>query len=153
MAVHSGRLLVVFGTVLIVAWAVLSPASHAQPTKDATQLSFTAAQAATGEVEYKASCIDCHGPNLNDGEFGGPPLKGDAFTAKWLKLPASALVGYVHAAMPPDAPGRLPMGTYVEIVAYILSVNGVPPGTRDMPADMSTLAALHYPAQKSNQGP
>src|SRR5882757_81010 len=153
MAVHSGRLLVVFGTVLIVAWAVLSPASHAQPTKDAAQLSFTVAQVADGEAEYKASCIDCHGPNLNDGEFGGPPLKGEAFSAKWFKLSPSALVGYVHGAMPPDAPGRLPLGTYVEIVAYILGVNGVPAGTREMPADMKALATLHYPQQKNGPGP
>lgn len=144
-------LLVVLGTVLTGASTPLSAqfASNAQP---GVQLSFTAAQAANGETEYKASCIDCHGPHLNDGEFGGPPLKGDGFAAKWFKLPASALAGYIHAAMPPDAPGRLPMGTYVEIVAYILSVNGLPPGTRDMPADMNALATLHYPPPKSNQG-
>ena len=115
------------------------------------ELSFTAAQATSGEAEYKASCIDCHGAHLDDGEFGGPPLKGAAFTAKWFKLPASGLVGYIHAAMPPDAPGRLPLGTYVEITAYILSMNGVAPGTREMPADMSALAALHYAAPKTGQ--
>ena len=148
---RSRRLLVVLRVALVSACAALSvqSASHAQPGAAPGQLSFTAAQVTSGEAEYKASCVDCHGPNLNDGEFGGPPLKGDAFAAKWFKMPAGALVGYVHAAMPPDGPGRLPMGTYVEIVAYILSVNGVPLGTRDMPADMTALGALHYPPQKN----
>jgi hypothetical protein len=53
--------------------------------------------------------------------------------------------------MPPDAPGRLPLGTYVEITSYILSMNGVPPGTREMPADIGALAVLHYPAPKNGQ--
>jgi mono/diheme cytochrome c family protein len=150
--VHSRRFLVVLGAVLVGARAALSAqsVSDAQPGPSAAQLSFTAAQVANGEAEYKVSCIDCHGPSLNDGEFGGPPLKGEAFTAKWLKLSPSALVGYVHGAMPPDAPGRLPLGTYVEIVAYILGVNGVPAGTREMPADMKALASLYYPQQKND---
>lgn len=135
------------GALVIGAASLLTGRSAAQ----STELSFTAAQAASGEMEYKASCIDCHGAHLDDGEFGGPPLKGATFTAKWFKLPAGALVNYIHLAMPPDAPGRLPLGTYVEITAYILSMNGVPPGTRDMPADMSALAVLHYPAPKNTQ--
>ena len=147
----SRRLLVVLGVALVSAYAAVSmqSASNAQPGAAPAQLSFTAAQVASGEAEYKASCIDCHGPNLNDGEFGGPPLKGDAFAAKWFKMPTGALVGYVHAAMPPDGPGRLPMGTYVEIVAYILSVNGMSPGTKDMPADMNVLGMLRYPSQQN----
>ena len=109
------------------------------------QLSFTPAQVDSGRSEYTQSCNDCHGPHLDDGEFGGPPLKGPAFIAKWLRLPPSTLVNYVHNTMPPDTPGRLPTGTYVEIVAYILSVNGISPGTKEMPTDTAALAALRYP--------
>lgn len=127
-------------------------AACAQPAA-ATDLSFTTAQVASGEDEYKTSCMDCHGPHLNDGEFGGPPLKGTAFTAKWFKLPASGLVNYIHAAMPPDSPGRLPMGTYVEIAAYILSVNGLAAGAAEMPSDPKALATLHYPPPKPGTAP
>lgn len=131
------------GLVLTGALAVWSAQSGAQPA--GSELSFTAAQIASGQAEYTANCNDCHGPHLNDGEFGGPPLIGTAFTAKWFKLPASGLVNYIHGAMPPDSPGRLPLGTYVEIAAYILSKNGIAPGPREMPADIKALAALHYP--------
>jgi mono/diheme cytochrome c family protein len=132
-----------FAAILI---GIMAPAWAQSPPQ---ALSFTAAQAASGENEYKTSCMDCHGPHLDDGEFGGPPLKGSAFTAKWFKLPASGLLGYIRTAMPPDAPGRLPLGTYVEIAAYILSMNGLPPGPKDMPADMNALAGMHYPQTKT----
>ena len=37
------------------------------------------------------------------------------------------------AAVPPDSPRRLPMSTYVEIVAYILKANGMAPRSRPLP--------------------
>lgn len=126
-------------------FAILFAVAGVARSQSPSQLSFTQAQIDSGKSEYTQSCNDCHGPHLDDGEFGGPPLKGTAFMAKWRKLPPSALVNYVHNAMPPDTPGRLPMGTYVEIVAYILSVNGVAPGTKEMPTDAAALAALRYP--------
>ncbi|HET7085512.1 MAG TPA: cytochrome c [Rhizomicrobium sp.] len=131
------------GALVIGVANLLTGRSEAQPA----ELSFTAAQTASGEAEYKTSCIDCHGAHLDDGEFGGPPLKGEAFAAKWFRSPPGILVNYIHAAMPPDAPGRLPLGTYVEIVAYILGANGFSPGTREMPADKDALAALRYPVR------
>lgn len=126
-------------SVLLAAGAAL-----AQPSDDSGLASFTTAQADSGHAEYAAACMDCHGQNLNDGEFGGPPLKGAAFRTKWLKLPASGLVGYMRSAMPPDSPGRLPLGTYAEITAYILSMNGVAPSSRALPADMAQLGKLRF---------
>ncbi len=108
---------------------------------------FTATQVAAGKTEYAAHCTDCHGPNLNDGEFGGPPLKGEAFRSKWFGQPASALIGFANTTMPPDSPGRLPLETYAEIVAYVLSENGVAPGTRALPADMEALDQLDIQAE------
>jgi hypothetical protein len=54
--------------------------------------------------------------------------------------------------MPPDARGRLPLGTYVEIVAYLLNANGINPGPRELPSDMALLAKLRIPAADSNAG-
>ena len=129
--------------------ALFMAAGAARSQVPPSSLSFTAAQVASGKGEYTESCNDCHGPHLDDGEFGGPPLKGAPFMAKWSRLPPSALVNYIHNAMPPDTPGRLPMGTYVEIVAYILSQNGIAPGAKEMPADAAGLAALRYPTKQN----
>ena len=38
--------------------------------------SFTSEQAERGHADYAHNCLDCHGSNLDNGEFGGPPLKG-----------------------------------------------------------------------------
>jgi S-disulfanyl-L-cysteine oxidoreductase SoxD len=135
--------------------AVAVTAAIAQPaveTGPAGSLSFTSDQVANGHAEYIASCVDCHGPDLDDGDFGGPPLKGDAFRAKWFGHPVSSLVAFTKAAMPPDAPGRLPLGTYVEIVAYLLSANGINPGARELPSDMGLLAKLQVPTTYENAG-
>ena len=39
-------------------------------------VSFTAAQADQVLAAYRQNCQDCHGTTLDNGEFGGPPLKG-----------------------------------------------------------------------------
>lgn len=134
-------------TACVVAAASAARMDAANAQAVAPTLSFTAAQAASGQAEYRVACGDCHGPNLYDGEFGGAPLKGREFREKWSGQPAGALVGFIQAAMPPDAPGRLPFETYVEISAFLLSANGVPAGERQLPADMEALANLRIPEQ------
>ena len=106
---------------------------------------YTAEQAARGKVAYAANCTDCHGANLNDGEFGGPPLKGEAFREKWFAQPMGELVEFERANMPPDSPGRLPLETYVDITAYLLSANGIAPGAQPLPADDNVLKVMHIP--------
>ena len=114
----------------------------AQSKTAQTRASFTAAQADRGRESYAASCMDCHGANLDDGEFGGAPLKGTAFRARWLGGPVGSLFAYTTAAMPPDRAGRLPAETYADIVAYLLSRNGISPGKEELPADLATLITL-----------
>src|SRR5437763_12910201 len=70
-------------------------------------VSFTAAQAEHGEAAYRQNCQDCHGSTLDNGEFGGPPLKGAYFRGHWGAANLAALYGYVSTAMPPARPGRL----------------------------------------------
>jgi len=53
-------------------------------------LSFTAAQVEQGRAVYDATCVMCHGANLDDGPLA-PPLKGDAFMRKYGGKPARAL--------------------------------------------------------------
>jgi mono/diheme cytochrome c family protein len=99
--------------------------------------SFTAEQAARGETAYQRNCQDCHGANLDDGEFGGAPLKGSYFAQHWGGGTAYALVGYMKIKMPPDRPGQLSPGTYADLAAYILSRNGYAPGAAELPLEDS----------------
>jgi S-disulfanyl-L-cysteine oxidoreductase SoxD len=104
--------------------------------------SFTAAQVERGAAEYKRSCLDCHGANLDDGEFGGAPLKGAGFREKYFGITADALFGYISTAMPPDRPGRLSPGVYADLTAFILSKNGMTAGSSELPSDLDALSQL-----------
>ena len=95
---------------------------------------FTAEQAERGHAAYRKNCQDCHGADLDDGEFGGAPLKGSYFRQHWGGGSVTALFAYTKTKMPPDRPGRLSDQTYADIVAFFLSANGFKPGDKELPA-------------------
>lgn len=115
-------------------------AAPAQPT--AAPVTFTDAQADRGRSAYVQNCVDCHGPNLDDGEFGGAPLKGNYFSEHWAVGTADALFLYTSTLMPPDRPGALSQQTYADIVAFLLRSNGYPAGAQELPADPDALAHM-----------
>jgi mono/diheme cytochrome c family protein len=98
-------------------------------------VSFTQEQADRGQDVYQRNCQDCHGANLDDGEFGGAPLKGSYFVQHWGAGNAASLVGFMKLQMPPDRPGRLSPQTYADVAAYILSRNGYAAGASELPID------------------
>jgi alcohol dehydrogenase (cytochrome c) len=95
--------------------------------------SFTRSQSERGKVAYSNSCSTCHGANLDDGEFG-PALKGESFQKKWGGQSPAALFSYMLQKMPPANPGTLGGQMYADLEAYILQVNGVEPGARELTA-------------------
>jgi mono/diheme cytochrome c family protein len=115
----------------------------AQPGKAASSgPSFTSAQAERGEAAYQHNCLDCHGSTLDNGEFGGPPLKGASFARHWDAVNVAALSGFMKAKMPPDRPGQLTDETYADLIAYILGENGFKPGDNELPADPNVQQAM-----------
>jgi len=116
----------------------------AAPASKAAQAapSFTPGQAERGEAAYQHSCLDCHGSTLDNGEFGGPPLKGASFARHWDAANVAALSGFMKAKMPPDRPGQLNDETYADLIAYILSANGFKPGDKELPADANAQQAM-----------
>jgi mono/diheme cytochrome c family protein len=107
-----------------------------------TPPSFTQAQADRGEAEYAHSCLDCHGSRLDNGEFGGPPLKGSSFARHWDAANVAALFSFMKAKMPPDRPGQLNDETYADLIAYILGENGFASGDRELPPDVNAQQAM-----------
>jgi mono/diheme cytochrome c family protein len=96
---------------------------------------FTEAQVERGRAVYLKNCQDCHGSTLDNGEFGGAPLKGGYFRQHWGSGDVSALFGYVNTLMPPDRPGQLSEQSYVDITAFLLSSNGYAAGSEELTAD------------------
>jgi S-disulfanyl-L-cysteine oxidoreductase SoxD len=96
---------------------------------------FTDEQVQRGKAIYQKNCQDCHGSTLDNGEFGGAPLKGSYFRQHWGSGDVSALFGYVNTLMPPDRPGQLTAQSYVDLTAFLLSNNGYAAGTEELTAD------------------
>jgi mono/diheme cytochrome c family protein len=116
----------------------------AAPAKKAAQTppSFTQEQADRGEAEYAHNCLDCHGSRLDNGEFGGPPLKGSSFARHWDAANVAALFSFMKAKMPPDRPGQLNDETYADLIAYILGENGFAPGNKELSTDVNAQQAM-----------
>ena len=133
--------------------AACSLASGQGQTGSAGAIEFTALQSAQGKIGYDRSCRQCHGRDLDDGEFA-PPLRGAAFLRNWAGKSVAELFTYTSTRMPSDAPASLGAQVYASIIAYMLQANNVPSGTRDLPSTMAELAAMRIPsASQSREAP
>ena len=134
-AVHTST----FWAALVMCMIMGLPSSAQVPSKPVT---FTNAQAERGRDLYVRSCVDCHGHDLDNGEFGGAPLRGSHFRSRWGDAPAENLFAYLSATMPPDRPGQLSTQTYADIMAYMLMRNGYQAGSQDLPGDLDALGKM-----------
>jgi cytochrome c5 len=121
--------------------AALALAAAAAPQKAAAQgreqrpPAFTEEQAQRGKSIYQKNCQECHGSSLDNGEFGGAPLKGSYFRQHWGSGDVSGLFGYLNALMPADRPGRLTPQSYADLTAFLLSNNGYAAGSEELTPD------------------
>lgn len=108
---------------------------------------FTAAQAASGRTAYDQNCAGCHGPDLR----GVPALAGPAFIGGWSTRSTRDLFNTIRSSMPPDRAGQLREEVYLDIVAYILQVNGRAPGNQMLTAATDVPIGEGAPAQAAAQ--
>ena len=101
---------------------------------------YSEPQAARGPQAYALNCAQCHGADLA-GTFEVPNLRG-YLIGRWTGASLGKLYGYIGSAMPLHAPGALSPEAYADIVAYMLKVNGLPAGARELPADASALQGI-----------
>ena len=88
----------------------------------------TEAQAQHGGTMYRSKCSGCHGGDLT-GEHA-PPLKGEPFWSQWDGETARSLYSRIISTMPPDDAGSLAEKDVIDLMAYLLEVNGSPAGNR-----------------------
>jgi len=123
--------------------AVASVAAAAQsPRSTYVAPSVTVEQIQRGQAAYNQQCASCHG------DLGGrsaPPLRGIEFRERWFGQPAQALFNVTKSTMPKTAPGTLTDDMYADIVAFMLSQNGIIPGSAPLPSDSGALASIQLP--------
>ncbi|GAB1344874.1 HupE/UreJ family protein [Gemmatimonas sp.] len=94
---------------------------------------YTADQATKGREVFNSNCLGCHTTASH---------QGTAFQLKWFGRPLFDLFDYVSQAMPKAAPGTLTEDEYVWVTAYILRLNGMPPGRVELNAEPAWLKAV-----------
>ncbi len=125
----------------------LAAALDAQPPASVWDGVYAPAQADRGKSLYAAQCASCHGAAL-DGSGQAPPLTGADFKSNWNGQSAGDLFEKIQATMPADRPGNLTRPQTVDILAFLLTSNGFPPGDKDLPSDAAALAKIRFEAEK-----
>src|SRR5882724_8630248 len=123
------------------------PAGTAELTKDVSSLEdirmakkgiwdgvFTTAQADRGKAALlQNGCNGCHGAELAGDR--GPALKGDRFITDWENGSINRLFLKIRETMPPLNAEQVAPAAKLDIVAYLLQVNGFPAGTTALSLD------------------
>jgi mono/diheme cytochrome c family protein len=87
---------------------------------------FSAKQAERGEGVYKTVCQSCHAKS---------EYTGDKFKVAWVTKSAFDVFDQIRTTMPEDNPGSLERQQYIDVLAYIFSLNAYPAGANDLPGD------------------
>jgi mono/diheme cytochrome c family protein len=125
---------------------------------DDTAGPFTIGQVIAGRRAFLANCTNCHGAGMTGGGSGAPALTGPNFQEDWLNKSAGQLFRFASTNMPLNFAGMLPRDTYVNLVSFILAVNGAEPGpdafTGNSDVRISTVAdGRTVPAVLNGEGP
>jgi S-disulfanyl-L-cysteine oxidoreductase SoxD len=130
-------LLSVFGWILLFGFAVAQAG-------DRTSWSgvFTVEQAKNGDRIYHERCSKCHGPDLVATDPDAPDLTADGFKLGWIGKTVGNRFRTIRIAMPADAPGSLDEASYIDIIAFVLSFNGHPPGNEKLLPEADALEQI-----------
>lgn len=125
--------------------AVLAGIPEAGPRVSVRDGVFTASQAERGQVVYPGACGTCHGRRLNGAPddpdmLSTPPLARAKFLRTWEGRSLATLFEHTRATMPENNPGSLTDEEYIDVIAYMLSVSGMPAGDVELEPDPQSLA-------------
>ena len=105
---------------------------------------YTADQAHRGAVVYGDACARCHQDDLS----GYTGLRGEKFFDNWREDSLASLWARVSKTMPAGAPGSLEEQKYLDVLAFILQANDIPPGQQEL-----TVSGIHGIRFQAKEGP
>jgi mono/diheme cytochrome c family protein len=95
---------------------------------------YTAEQAARGERTAYVTCFSCH-------------AAADWTSSRFLDPSSDQRLGdlflMISRQMPMDAPGKLSAAEYADVIAYMLKLQGAPPGESELPAEVRALDRIY----------
>jgi mono/diheme cytochrome c family protein len=125
--------------------ALIRPAGAQQPattTHSTVKGVYTEAQATRGRDTFAGLCQSCHSPATHS---------GPVFMGRWGNRPLWELFKYVSENMPQMDPGSLAPDEYAQVVAYLLKLNGMPPGSTELRADSTVLRTIQFEAARQDR--
>ena len=107
---------------------------------------YTTVQADQGKTLYDEQCESCHGTMASVTPDLAPLLNDYVFQTTWKDRSLAELFERIRDTMPQDEPGTLSPEQLVDLIAYILSANQLPPGEEALPQDSETLMHIRLDA-------
>ena len=129
-----GFLLALVGVLLAVPIDPLraqDPEAEARSTLDGV---YTAEQAERGRQSYMKACTECHALAWAVGDV----------VRSWEGASLYGFFDVMTRTMPESNPGSLRRREYVDIIAYMLQVNGMPPGEQALSTGSSRLRQIIF---------
>ena len=107
------------------------------PNKTVLEGVFSEAQARRGQAAYTAHCSVCHGNALEG--VSAPELSGTHFIERWREDMLDTIYNFIKENMPLGRAGdadRIPDKDYLDILTYILNLNGYRAGANDLTPEL-----------------
>lgn len=111
---------------------VTPPPDSASTAADTLPI-YSSRQARRGQSIYDKRCVNCH---------SAAAYTGVAFRRAWGNRSVYELWEQIRTTMPQDSPGGLAARDYADIVAYLLKLNKLPAGDRELPSTAAELRPL-----------
>jgi mono/diheme cytochrome c family protein len=118
--------------------ATLAP----EPPPTGMPPAFVSAQVKRGQQIYFTQCLRCHTADR---------FTGGQFAKIWKGRRVYDLYDLLASTMPQDSPGSLSTDQYLDLVAYLLQLNGAVPGERKLTADVDTLKKMRVGVTRSSE--
>jgi S-disulfanyl-L-cysteine oxidoreductase SoxD len=132
------------GSILFLALGLMGGTGSAQTSPATTSVRsgvYTAPQSQAGKQIYDAKCGMCHGAKL-EGAGPNPALAGNGFLERWSGRSVEDLFAKTITMMPAMQPGSLSPAETAQILAYVFSADGFPPGQNELSDDVRKLALI-----------
>ena len=101
---------------------------------------YTAQQAVRGKDIYAGNCRSCHTPETHT---------GTTFAATWNKRSLAELYSYIRERMPKNEPGSLSDQEYADVLAYVLRLNRMPMGQKELAPDSASMKSIRIDVTRS----
>jgi mono/diheme cytochrome c family protein len=119
---------------MLVACAATGAAAAALPAV------YSAQQAMDGQMVFTQNCASCHGNSLEGGV--GPALVGQDFSSPADKNTVGSIFQFLSTQMPDGNGGSLSHTQYENVMSFILSKNGYPPGAAKLTYAAASASAV-----------